>query len=126
MLVTGLAVQYGSEKICKVKEIKFLKLRPAKNYEIQQNSITSLTLKVFDCPHTEVEQHFSGPELPKETNYTAIHMKQSSDRPYIHPNPIIGAFPTTDSEKRDIKKKVLRTDERTDGRTDRRTDRRTE
>jgi hypothetical protein len=30
-------------------------------------------------------------------------MKQSSDIPYIHPNPIFGAFIKTDSEKRDIK-----------------------
>ena len=53
--------------------------------------------------HPELDQHFSGPKLPIETNYTAIHVKQSSDRPYIHPNPIIGAFFTTDSEKRDSK-----------------------
>ena len=57
-----------------------------------------------------LEKLFFKKELPKETNYTAIHIKQSSDRPYIHPNPIIGAFFTTDSKKRDIKKKVLRTD----------------
>jgi hypothetical protein len=72
---------------------------------------------IIHATHPELEQHFSGPELPIETNYTAIHMKQSSERPYIHPNPIIGAFFTTDSEKRDIKKKVLWTDGRTVGNT---------
>ena len=51
----------AAEKICKIKEIKFLKLRPARNYEIPQNSITSLKLKIYDCPLYEIKEQMFRP-----------------------------------------------------------------
>ena len=54
-----------------------------------------------------LEQHFSLSSLPKETNCTSIHMKQSSDRLYSHTNLIIGAFLTIDTEKCDNKVKKI-------------------
>ena len=42
-------------------EIKYFELKPTKNYEILQNSLTSLTLKIHNCPIDKIRNYMFRP-----------------------------------------------------------------